>query len=304
MAISLNRDASTAAIVLKAFPSHITLWSPVDGIWTLRSNLIGHWTRSNPHSARLRPDGERVASVNMNDTLAVWDVKTGAVIQAFDRQAPVYHAVACDAAGESIVCSGAFSDAAWLWRVADGTLLRVLKAPAAATGTIGGVALSPDGKEIAAGFVDRQWAPRKSYPAGVWNAGVNSGVRFLDGTSHGSNLHDDILTRRSEARRGHLARALRLGSGDPDFALSPKRRDRRNRVQTGRTKDCRRRWTDDSVRRSGNGGDRARRCGQCRRVGQRRRLSQIGSKNHHRGDDRRTNPGRRHGRDRPGPPFF
>ncbi len=188
VAISLNRDASTAAIVVKDFPSHITLWSPVDGIWTLRSNLIGHWTRSNPHSARLRPDGERVASVNMNDTLAVWDVKTGAVIQAFDRQAPVYHAVACDAAGESIVCSGAFSDAAWLWRVADWKLQRVLKAPAAATGTIGGVALSPDGKEIAAGFVDRQWAPRKSYPAGVWNAGVNSGVRFLDGTSHGSNI--------------------------------------------------------------------------------------------------------------------
>jgi WD40 repeat protein len=160
----------------------------VDGVWAPRSSLIGHWAHGECHSARFRPDGYEVASVNVGGTLSVWDVRSGTVIKVLERHSPIYHAIACDAAGKSIVSSGAFSEVAWVWRVAEGTLQRVLRAPAAANGSIGGVTFSPDGTEIAVGFVDRLWSTHVSHSVGLWNAGDNSPVRLLDGAADAPNI--------------------------------------------------------------------------------------------------------------------
>jgi WD40 repeat protein/serine/threonine protein kinase len=91
--------------------------------------------------------GGRVASGGLDETVRLWDAKTGALVRELKGHAGPVAAVAFAPDGETLA-TGGYDRAVWLWRVADG---RRLPDPRGSPHLdyVTGLAFAPDGKTLA-----------------------------------------------------------------------------------------------------------------------------------------------------------
>ncbi len=102
-----------------------------------------------PHAIRFRFDGARLASINQDASLRVWDVKSGALVGAVESHSPSIRGLASDPAGTMLAAGTVRGDAARVWNASNGRLRITLSGrPSRA---VQGVAFSPDGRTIAIG---------------------------------------------------------------------------------------------------------------------------------------------------------
>lgn len=103
-----------------------------------------------PKYASFSPDGKRIV-VPYDDTLRIWDTKTGALLRTLEGAAIYGSIVAFSPTGKHIVTTGKGNDAQ-IWDGNDGRMLRSLTGH---TNSITALAFSTDGNKLVTGSYDR-----------------------------------------------------------------------------------------------------------------------------------------------------
>jgi len=101
-------------------------------------------------SVAISPDGETLASGNVDSTIKVWRLSDGALLRTLTGHTGSVGSVAISPDGETLV-SGSEDSTIKVWRLSDGALLGTLTGH---TGSVGSVAISPDGETLASGSED------------------------------------------------------------------------------------------------------------------------------------------------------
>ena len=124
------------------------------------------------------PDGERIASINSDDSVSTWNIDTGRRIQTFEDQK--VKLVSFSPNGKKIATVNVFAEpTVHLYNVNTGKLLQTLSQPV----DIWSVAFSPDGKRIATG--DNNGTIR------LWDTHTGQHLRTLRG--HGNSIQVQSL---------------------------------------------------------------------------------------------------------------
>ena len=129
------------------------LWDPTQR--RVRTLLKGHSQAT--LQVHISPDGKRVATTSMDDTVRIWDAATG---QELARQSgvPISAGLAFSPDGRILAFAGASEIRLW-----DLAAQEVRKIPTPHLGPITSLAFSPDQKSLASGGDDgvvRLWEPR------------------------------------------------------------------------------------------------------------------------------------------------
>lgn len=172
-AIVLSPDGQTLASIGAVDVSHaIKLWSVASG--KLLHTLSGH--AGFVKSIAFSPDGATLVSGSQDDTLKLWDVKSGVERSSLKHtgwKAGV-SAVAFSPDGR-LLAAGRSDKTIAVWDVAAGKLLRWLRGHA---GMVHAVAFSPDGASLASGSSDRTirfWDVSSGKETGVLDGGKQEG---------------------------------------------------------------------------------------------------------------------------------
>jgi serine/threonine protein kinase len=96
------------------------------------------------------PDGEMLASGSFDNTIKLWEIKTGNLIKTLEGHTYWVNSVAFSPDGE-ILASGSWDWTIKLWDIKTGKLLKTLKGH---TDAVNSVAFSPDGDILASGSED------------------------------------------------------------------------------------------------------------------------------------------------------
>ncbi len=128
------------------------------GIWIYDAqtgeelNLFTGHTEGGVVSVSFSPDGEMLASGSFDQTVRLWDVKTGETIRTLTGHIGIVESVSFSPNGQTLASGGGFRDnTVRLWDVSTGELLHTL------TGHMEGVdsvSFSPDGQTLASGSED------------------------------------------------------------------------------------------------------------------------------------------------------
>lgn len=151
---------SPDGLMLASVGTYARVWEARTG--RLLFNLNGH--TGQVHRVVFSPDGEKLATAGIDGTLRIWDAVTGRQIVSIERPpnylsrglafTPDSRRIACDEGGPN-------SSAAKMWDATTGKELFSWQAPEAPAGRapyrVYGVALSPDGKHLAAFGSDSIW---------------------------------------------------------------------------------------------------------------------------------------------------
>ena len=121
-------------------------------------DLKGH-TRS-VLSTAFSPDGQILASGSADDTIRLWNVNTGELIETFEGHTDVVSSVAFSPDGQTLA-SGSWDETIRLWNVNTGELIETFEGH---TDVVSSVALSPDGQTLASGSGDTT--------IHLWNANI------------------------------------------------------------------------------------------------------------------------------------
>jgi len=134
---------------------------------------------------RSRPNGETLATGSFDNTIKLWDFKTGKELHTLKGHTNSVYCVAFNSDG-TLLASASQDKTIRLWNPKDGKLVRELKGH---TDIVQSVAFSPDGKFLASGSVDksvRLWNPADGKE--IKNLGVHGGSVYAVTFSPNGNL--------------------------------------------------------------------------------------------------------------------
>jgi WD40 repeat protein len=140
---------------------------------SLEKTLTGH--SSFVYSVAYSPDGQTLASGSRDNTIKLWDVKTGNLLQTLEGHSSFVYSVAYSPDGQTLA-SGSFDKTIKLWNVNTGKLLQTLTGHSS---FVYSVAYSPDGQTLASGSRDRTIK--------LWN--VNTGKLLQTLTGHSDSVY-------------------------------------------------------------------------------------------------------------------
>ena len=106
---------------------------------------------SSVSSVAVTPDGKYVVSGSSDETIKLWDIKTGEVIRTFEGHTSYVSSVAVTSNGKYVV-SGSWDETIKLWDIKTGEIIKEFKGH---TSYVSSVAVTPDGKYIVSGSDDK-----------------------------------------------------------------------------------------------------------------------------------------------------
>ncbi|MDH6062099.1 hypothetical protein NWP17_16935, partial [Chrysosporum bergii ANA360D] len=133
----------------------------------LLHTLSGH---SNPVlSVAYSPDGQTLASGSRDNTIKIWNVKTGQPLHTLSGHSSWVHSVAYSSDGQTLA-SGSDDNTIKIWNVKTGQLLHTLSGHSS---LVLSVAYSPDGQTLASGSYDKTIK--------IWNVNTGQLLQTLSG---------------------------------------------------------------------------------------------------------------------------
>ncbi|MFM6499615.1 MAG: protein kinase domain-containing protein, partial [Dolichospermum sp.] len=135
----------------------------------LQQTLIGH--SGSVLSVAYSPDGQTVASGSWDNTIKLWNVKTGNLLQTLEGHSDWVYSVAYSPDGQTLA-SGSGDETIKLWDVKTGNLLQTLEGH---SDWVYSVAYSPDGQTVASGSEDKTIK--------LWNVKTGKLLQTLEGHS-------------------------------------------------------------------------------------------------------------------------
>jgi len=138
-------DGSAFAVAL--FDGNISLYTTLD--WERTWILSGHTDEAN--SIAYSPIGDRIVSGSKDSTVRVWDVATGDCLYIFIGHTSWVHGVAYSPQG-NVIASMGYDNTARIWDLETGECRFAISR----CGSIGDMAFSPQGENIAIGSWDRR----------------------------------------------------------------------------------------------------------------------------------------------------
>jgi small GTP-binding protein len=160
-------------------------------------------------SVAFDPEGETLASGSQDNTVKLWDARSGKLLRTLKRHQGRVNSVAFDPQGATLA-SGSGDNTAKLWEVRSGKLLRTL---AGHQGGVISVAFDPQGATLASGSIDntvKLWEARTGKLL-LTLKGHQSLVRSVAFDPQGRTLasgSDDKTVKLWEARTGKLLHTL------------------------------------------------------------------------------------------------
>ena len=131
--------------------------------------VIGDGHRYSVESVAFHPDGNTLASGSWDDTIKLWNPRTGIVLKTLEGHTGVVWSVAFHPDGNTLASASA-DETIKLWNANTGELLRTLEGHTY-------VAFSPDGNTLASGSQD--------YTIKLWDANTGVVLRTLEGHTAG-----------------------------------------------------------------------------------------------------------------------
>jgi WD40 repeat protein/tRNA A-37 threonylcarbamoyl transferase component Bud32 len=157
-------------------------------------------------SVAFSPDGEILASVLSDETVRLWRVSDGKLLDIFKGHTDGISSVAFSPDGET-VASGSYDHTVKLWSVSSGSLLRTLNGH---NSSVWSVAFSPDGHILASGSYDKT--------VRLWQVSDGSLMQIL--TGHGDGIASiafspdgETLASGSSGRNENSLRLWRISDG-------------------------------------------------------------------------------------------
>jgi WD40 repeat protein/uncharacterized caspase-like protein len=164
------------------------------------------------HSVAFSPDGTRVLSGSLDNTLKLWDAATGRLLRTFEGHSNLVSSVAFSPDGMRML-SGSWDKTLKLWDAASGRLLRTFEGH---SGQVSSVAFSPDGTRVLSGSWDktlRLWDAATGMLIRIFEGHLDQvmsvafspdGMRMLSGSGDGTlRLWDDATGRLIRTFEGH-----------------------------------------------------------------------------------------------------
>ncbi|KAJ4375750.1 hypothetical protein N0V85_009017, partial [Neurospora sp. IMI 360204] len=132
--------------------------------------LQGH--SSDVGSVAFSPDGQRLASGSVDETIKIWDPASGSCLQTLEGHSGSVSSVAFSPDGQRLA-SGSYDDTIKIWDPASGSCLQTLEGH---SHCVDSVAFSPDGQRLASGSRDSTIK--------IWDPASGSCLQTLEGHSY------------------------------------------------------------------------------------------------------------------------